>query len=77
MDAGAVPASSTKKKAFRQKRKVFFVCYTQPMKTAILLHSTGGRDSDYYWFADTRQYLETNGYKVWWPLLPHTDARAK
>lgn len=46
--------------------------YTSNMKTAILLHGTGGSDSDYFWFTDTKQYLEENGYEVWWPLLPHT-----
>lgn len=43
------------------------------MKAAILLHGTGGSDKDYFWFADTKQYLETNGYEVWWPLLPNTE----
>lgn len=43
------------------------------MKTAILLHGTGGSDTDYFWFADTKKYLEANGYEVWWPLLPHTE----
>ena len=43
------------------------------MKTAILLHGTGGSDSDYFWFDDTKQFLESKGYAVWWPLLPHTD----
>lgn len=43
------------------------------MKTAILLHGTGGSDKDYFWFADTKQYLESLGYSVWWPLLPNTD----
>jgi predicted alpha/beta hydrolase family esterase len=43
------------------------------MKTAILLHGTGGSDTDYFWFADTKQFLESNGYTVWWPLLPNTD----
>lgn len=42
-------------------------------KNAILLHGTGGSDTDYFWFADTKQYLESNGYEVWWPLLPHTE----
>lgn len=31
------------------------------MKTAILLHGTGGSDADYFWFADTKQYLESGG----------------
>lgn len=43
------------------------------MKQAILLHGTGGSDKDYYWFADTKKYLEEHGYEVWWPLLPHTE----
>lgn len=43
------------------------------MKNAILLHGTGGSDTDYFWFADTKEYLESKGYKVWWPLLPNTD----
>jgi len=43
------------------------------MKTAWLLHGTGGSDKDYFWFADTKEYLESKGYKVWWPLLPHTS----
>lgn len=43
------------------------------MKTAWLLHGTGGSDSDYFWFANTKKYLESKGYQVWWPLLPHTE----
>lgn len=43
------------------------------MKNAILLHGTGGSDKDYFWFKDTEQYLENQGYQVWWPLLPNTD----
>lgn len=43
------------------------------MKQAILLHGTGGSDKDYFWFADTKKYLEDRGYIVWWPLLPHTE----
>ena len=43
------------------------------MKTAWLLHGTGGSDKDYFWFADTKSYLESKGYKVWWPQLPHTE----
>lgn len=43
------------------------------MKQAILLHGTGGSDTDYFWFADTKRYLESKGYTVWWPLLPNTD----
>ena len=43
------------------------------MKNAILLHGTGGSDTDYFWFANTKKVLESKGYKVWWPLLPHTD----
>lgn len=44
------------------------------MKTAILLHGTGGSSKDYFWFADTRKYLEAHGYNVWWPQLPSTDS---
>jgi predicted alpha/beta hydrolase family esterase len=43
------------------------------MRNALLLHGTGGSDNDYFWFADTKQYLEANGYKVWWQLMPHTE----
>lgn len=43
------------------------------MSNAILLHGTGGSDSDYFWFGDTKNYLESLGYSVWWPLLPNTD----
>ncbi len=43
------------------------------MKTAFLLHGTGGSDTDYFWFADTKLHLENKGYEVWWPLLPNTD----
>lgn len=43
------------------------------METAILLHGTGGSGTDYFWFADTKQFLESHGYQVWWPQLPHTD----
>jgi predicted alpha/beta hydrolase family esterase len=43
------------------------------MPTAILLHGTGGGDTDYFWFADTRSYLTGKGYNVWWPLLPSAD----
>lgn len=43
------------------------------MKTVWLLHGTGGSDTDYFWFEDTKKYLESHGYDVWWPLLPHTD----
>lgn len=43
------------------------------MKNAWLLHGTGGSDKDYFWFGDTRDYLESKGYEVWWPLLPHTE----
>jgi len=43
------------------------------MKNAFLLHGTGGSDKDYFWFADTRKFLEEHGYSVWWPLLPHTE----
>ena len=40
---------------------------------AILLHGTGGSDTDYFWFADTKKFLEEHGYKVWWPQLPNTE----
>jgi predicted alpha/beta hydrolase family esterase len=43
------------------------------MKTAIMLHGTGGSNTDYYWFSDTKKYLEEHGYNVWWPLLPNAD----
>lgn len=43
------------------------------MKTAWLLHGTGGSDKDYFWFADTKKYLQFKGYEVWWPRLPHTE----
>lgn len=43
------------------------------MKTALLLHGTGGSNVDYFWFQYTKDYLESKGYVVWWPLLPHTD----
>lgn len=43
------------------------------MKQAILLHGTGGSDKDYFWFEDTKKFLESKGYQVWWPLLPSTD----
>jgi predicted alpha/beta hydrolase family esterase len=43
------------------------------MRTAWLLHGTGGSDTDYFWFSDTKKYLEDNDYKIWWPLLPHTE----
>jgi len=43
------------------------------MKQAVLLHGTDGSDADYFWFADTKKYLESKGYQVWWPLLPHTE----
>jgi predicted alpha/beta hydrolase family esterase len=44
------------------------------MKNAILLHGTGGSDKDYFWFADTKKFLESKGYEVWWPLLPNTES---
>ena len=44
------------------------------MKQAILLHGTGGSDNDYFWFSDTKSFLEKNGYDVWWPLLPNTNS---
>ncbi|HUC88299.1 MAG TPA: alpha/beta hydrolase [Candidatus Binatia bacterium] len=43
------------------------------MKKAWLLHGTGGSAKDYFWFTNTKQYLESKGYEVWWPLLPNTD----
>jgi predicted alpha/beta hydrolase family esterase len=43
------------------------------MKLALLLHGTGGSGQDYFWFADTKQYLEDHGYQVWWPKLPNTN----
>ena len=43
------------------------------MRSAALLHGTGGSDTDYFWFDDTKNYLESLGYRVWWPLLPNTD----
>jgi uncharacterized protein len=43
------------------------------MKTAWLLHGTAGSDKDYFWFEDTKKFLESKGYEVWWPLLPNTD----
>jgi predicted alpha/beta hydrolase family esterase len=43
------------------------------MKQAILLHGTGGSETDYFWFEDTRDFLESKNYSVWWPLLPDTD----
>jgi predicted alpha/beta hydrolase family esterase len=43
------------------------------MKRAVLLHGTGGSNIDYFWFADTKKYLENKGYELWWPLLPHTE----
>lgn len=39
----------------------------------MLLHGTGGSDTDYFWFADTKNYLQANGYNVWWPALPNTN----
>lgn len=42
------------------------------MKQAILLHGTDGSNQDYFWFADTKNYLENHGYTVWWPRLPNT-----
>lgn len=43
------------------------------MKQAILLHGTGGSDKDYFWFGDLKKFLEDAEYRVWWPLLPHTE----
>lgn len=46
------------------------------MKTAVLLHGTGGSDTNYFWFAETKKRLEQSGYEVWWPLLPNTEKPA-
>lgn len=43
------------------------------MKSALLLHGIGGSSKDYFWFADTKQFLELKGFKVWWPLLPNAN----
>ena len=43
------------------------------MKRAVILHGTGGSGTDYFWFADTKLYLESKGYEVWWPELPNTN----
>ncbi len=43
------------------------------MKIAFLLHGTGGNDKSYYWFNDTKIYLEEKGYQVWWPQLPNSE----
>lgn len=43
------------------------------MKTAWLLHGTGGNDQDYFWFEDTALYLKAEGYDVWWPQLPNSE----
>jgi len=43
------------------------------MKNAWLLHGTGGSGSDYFWFSDTKDFLESEGYQVWWPALPNTN----
>lgn len=43
------------------------------MKQAVLLHGTGGSGTDYFWFADTKAYVEARGYSVWWQQLPHTE----
>ncbi|MDB5182241.1 MAG: putative Alpha/beta fold family hydrolase [Candidatus Saccharibacteria bacterium] len=39
-----------------------------------MLHGHGGSDKDYFWFEDTKKFLESKNYSVWWPLLPHTEA---
>ena len=44
------------------------------MKCAVLMHGNGGSDQDYFWFRDTKKYLEKHGYEVFWPPLPDTDA---
>lgn len=43
------------------------------MKQMILLHGTDGSDKDYFWFADTKKFLASRGYDVWWPQLPNTQ----
>lgn len=43
------------------------------MKQALLLHGTGGNDRGYFWFQDTKEYLENQGYQVLWPQLPNPD----
>lgn len=42
-------------------------------KQAILLHGTGGGNKDYFWFEDTKKFLEAHGYNVWWPQLPNAE----
>lgn len=44
------------------------------MKQAILLHGTGGSSKDYFWFSDTKKYLDSLGYSIWWPYLPSADS---
>lgn len=44
------------------------------MKTAYLLHGTGGSNNDYFWFGSIKKVLENQGYQVWWPLLPNTES---
>ena len=44
------------------------------MKKAFLLHGTGGNNNDYFWFTDTKRFLEKYGYNVWMPQLPNTNA---
>jgi predicted alpha/beta hydrolase family esterase len=53
--------------------EVFLFGMIDDMKTAFLLHGTGGSDTEYFWFKDTKEYLESRGYSVWWPLLPNTE----
>jgi uncharacterized protein len=43
------------------------------MKTAVLLHGTGGDGNEYFWFKDTKAFLEESGFAVWWPSLPNPD----
>jgi predicted alpha/beta hydrolase family esterase len=43
------------------------------MKQSVLLHGTDGSNTDYFWFGGTKNYLESKGYAVWWPLLPRTN----
>ncbi len=38
-------------------------------KQAIFFHGSGGSDTDYFWFADTKAYLEAHGFTVWWQQL--------